>query len=85
MSATHQTGSKINKPMVIGTANASAVSADNCCGERFFRDSILIQGSWLKVEEVNDLPINRSIKITGYRSKSYSNGKRMKGPPVTML
>ena len=41
--AIHQMGLKIKKPMAIGTDKVNAVSADNCCGERFFCESILVE------------------------------------------
>ena len=39
--AIHQTGLKIKIPKAIGIDKPSAVSAANCCGEKFFEVGIL--------------------------------------------
>jgi hypothetical protein len=36
----YQIGLKINKPILIGTESITAVSADNCCGDKFLVESM---------------------------------------------
>jgi hypothetical protein len=49
--AIHQTGLNTKIPSEMGTDNARAVSAESCCGERFFCFSIEVSplGSELQV------------------------------------
>jgi hypothetical protein len=49
--AIHQTGLNTKIPREMGTDSASAVSAESCCGERFFCFSIAVapQSSKLQV------------------------------------